>query len=141
MVIYGTADGDAGETDGGAQRTTAADLCMVFVGTDMRGMSTMDLPAVAGALNEITRSTRCRGPPPGDRQHVGSSPRCARRSRTRCSSMARRATGSSSTRRGSSTTALAGAIFGTAVMAYEPTVTRAYSASRRELLAPARSVE
>ena len=29
---------------------------MVFVGTDMRGMSTQDLPAVARALNEITQA-------------------------------------------------------------------------------------
>ncbi len=57
MVIYGHGLlGDSGEAGGGVQRTTAAELCMVFVGTDMRGMSEMDLPAVARALNEISKS-------------------------------------------------------------------------------------
>ncbi len=57
MVIYGHGLlGSSNEVSGGVQRTTAAELCMVFVGTDMRGMSTMDLPAVASALNEITKS-------------------------------------------------------------------------------------
>lgn len=54
MVLYGHGLlGSAGETAGGVQRTTAAELCMVFVGTDMRGMSTPDLPAVARALNDL----------------------------------------------------------------------------------------
>lgn len=57
MVIYGHGLlGDSDEASNGVQRTTAADLCMVFVATDMRGMSTMDLPAVARALNEITKA-------------------------------------------------------------------------------------
>ncbi|HWU86290.1 MAG TPA: hypothetical protein VN253_03415, partial [Kofleriaceae bacterium] len=55
MVVYGHGLlGDSTQTAGGVQRTTAAELCMVFVGTDMRGMSTMDLPAVARALNELS---------------------------------------------------------------------------------------
>ncbi|MBA3539771.1 MAG: hypothetical protein H0T79_09085, partial [Deltaproteobacteria bacterium] len=57
MVIYGHGLlGDSGEATGGVQRTTAAELCMVFVGTDMRGMSEIDLPAVARALNEISKA-------------------------------------------------------------------------------------
>ena len=55
MVLYGHGLlGSSGETASGVQRTTAAELCMVFVGTDMRGMSTMDLPAVARTLNELS---------------------------------------------------------------------------------------
>jgi hypothetical protein len=55
MVLYGHGLlGSSSETAGGVQRTTAAELCMVFVGTDLRGMSTMDLPAVARALNELS---------------------------------------------------------------------------------------
>jgi len=58
MVIYGHGLlGTSGETSGGVQSTTAGELCVVFVGTDMRGMSTMDLPAVVRALNELTLSS------------------------------------------------------------------------------------
>ena len=54
MVIYGHGlMGDSGETAGGVQSKTAQDDCLVFVGTDMRGMSTGDLPAVVGALNDM----------------------------------------------------------------------------------------
>ncbi len=57
MILYGHGlMGSANETGGGVQRTTAAELCAVFVGTDMRGMSTSDLEAVAGALNNISRA-------------------------------------------------------------------------------------
>ncbi|MCX5741481.1 MAG: hypothetical protein NT062_03165 [Proteobacteria bacterium] len=57
MVIYGHGlMGDAGEATGGVQRTTAAELCMPFVATDMRGMSGVDLAAVASALNQIDRA-------------------------------------------------------------------------------------
>ncbi len=57
MVIYGHGLlGTSDQTAGGVLRTTAAELCMVFVGTDMRGMSTSDLPAVARALNELSFS-------------------------------------------------------------------------------------
>jgi hypothetical protein len=55
MVVYGHGLlGTSRETAGGVQRTTAAELCMVFVGTDLRGMSSPDLPAVARALNELS---------------------------------------------------------------------------------------
>jgi len=57
MVIYGHGLlGSSNEATGGVQRTTASELCMVFVGTDLRGMSSMDVPAVARALNEISKS-------------------------------------------------------------------------------------
>ncbi|HUJ61734.1 MAG TPA: hypothetical protein VLX92_24690 [Kofleriaceae bacterium] len=57
MVMYGHGLlGDSTETAGGVQQTTANELCMVFVGTDMRGMSAMDLPAVASALNDATHA-------------------------------------------------------------------------------------
>src|SRR5262249_47907584 len=47
VVIYGHGlMGDSGEATGGVQQTTAAELCTVFVGTDMRGMSGIDVPAV-----------------------------------------------------------------------------------------------
>ena len=54
MVIYG--HGFDGRLErrgaGGVQQTTAEELCRVFVGTDMRGMSGVDVPAVASALND-----------------------------------------------------------------------------------------
>jgi hypothetical protein len=54
MVMYGHGlMGDSGETAGGVQSQTAQEDCLVFVGTDMRGMSTGDLPAVVGALNNM----------------------------------------------------------------------------------------
>ena len=57
MVIYGHGLlGSSNEATGGVQRTTASELCMVFVGTDLRGMSSQDLPAVARALNEMSRA-------------------------------------------------------------------------------------
>lgn len=57
MVIYGHGLlGSSSETAGSVQQTTAAELCAVFVGTDLRGMSLIDLPAVARSLNDITRA-------------------------------------------------------------------------------------
>jgi hypothetical protein len=57
MVLYGHGLlGSSGETAGGVQQTTAAELCAVLVGTDMRGMSALDLGAVARALTDITRA-------------------------------------------------------------------------------------
>lgn len=57
MVIYGHGLlGSSNEATGGVQRTTASELCMVFVGTDLRGMSSMDVPAVARALNEMSKA-------------------------------------------------------------------------------------
>lgn len=57
MVIYGHGLlGSSSETAGSVQQTTAAELCAVFVGTDLRGMSLIDLAAVARSLNDITRA-------------------------------------------------------------------------------------
>jgi hypothetical protein len=57
MVIYGHGLlGSSGEATGGVQQTTASELCLVFVGTDMRGMSEFDVPAVARALNDATHT-------------------------------------------------------------------------------------
>ena len=57
MVMYGHGlMGDSEETTGGVQQATANELCMVFAGTDMRGMSTPDLTAVAHALNDMSRA-------------------------------------------------------------------------------------
>jgi hypothetical protein len=57
MVIYGHGLlGSSGETAGGVQQATAAELCAVLVGTDLRGMSEIDLSAVARALSELTRA-------------------------------------------------------------------------------------
>jgi hypothetical protein len=57
MVIYGHGlMGSSGQTASGTQQTAAAELCMVFVGTDMRGMSNVDTAAVARALNDVTHA-------------------------------------------------------------------------------------
>lgn len=57
MVLYGHGlMGTSGETAGGVQQTTAAELCAVFVGTDMRGMSTPDITAIARALSDISHA-------------------------------------------------------------------------------------
>jgi hypothetical protein len=57
MVVYGHGlFGSAAEVAGNVQRPIAAGLCAVFVGTDMRGMSVIDLAAVARALTDVTRA-------------------------------------------------------------------------------------
>ena len=57
MVVYGHGLlGASNETAGGVQQTTAAELCMVLVGTDMRGMSGNDIPAVARTLNDANHA-------------------------------------------------------------------------------------
>ena len=57
MIIYGHGLlGDSGQVASGAVRATAAELCMVVVGTDMRGMSTMDVGAVARALENLSHA-------------------------------------------------------------------------------------
>jgi hypothetical protein len=128
MVIYGHGlMGDSGETSGGVQRTTASELCMVFVGTDMRGMSTMDLPAIAGALNEISR---------GDEvfevlhQGIVNHVALVTAMRTTFADTLFVDAAMSNKKLVDATRVYyyglsQGAIFGTAVMAYEPTVTRA----------------
>ncbi len=57
MIIYGHGLlGSSDEAGGGVQQTTANELCNVIVGTDMRGMSAIDVPAVARALNDATHA-------------------------------------------------------------------------------------
>ncbi len=53
MIIYGHGlMGSSNEATGGVQQATANELCMVIIGTNMRGMSEDDVPAVARALND-----------------------------------------------------------------------------------------
>lgn len=128
MVIYGHGLlGDSGETAGGVQSDTAAELCLVFVGTDMRGMSGQDLPAVARALNEISKADEVMEVlEQGIVNHVT----LVRAMRTTFATQlfVDAANGNRSLVDPAQVFYYGlsqGAIFGTAVMAYEPTVTRA----------------
>ncbi len=128
MVIYGHGLlGDSGETSGGVQRATAAELCMVFVGTDMRGMSGIDLPAVARALNEISKADEVMEVlEQGIVNHVA----LVRAMRTTFATQLFVDAAQANKRLVDPTKVYyyglsQGAIFGTTVMAYEPTVTRA----------------
>jgi hypothetical protein len=57
MFVYGHGLlGDSSQVTSGAVEATAAQLCMVVVGTDMRGMSAADIGAVANALTNLTDS-------------------------------------------------------------------------------------
>jgi predicted esterase len=57
MIIYGHGLlGDSTEVDCCGVPPVAVDLCMVIVGTDMRGMSENDTGAVAAALNDATKA-------------------------------------------------------------------------------------
>ena len=124
MVLYGHGLlGASTETAGGVQRTTAAELCMVFVGTDMRGMSTMDLPAVARALNELSFADEMfEVQTQGIVNHVA----LAKAMRTSFAETlfvegARKLVDPARVHYYGLSQ---GGIFGTAVMAYEPTITR-----------------
>ncbi len=128
MVIYGHGLlGDSDEASNGVQRTTAAELCMVFVGTDMRGMSTMDLPAVARALNEISKADEVMEVlEQGIVNHVA----LVRAMRTTFATQLFVDPAQGGKQLVDPTKVYyyglsQGAIFGTTVMAYEPTVTRA----------------
>ncbi len=128
MVLYGHGLlGDAGEVAGGVQRTTAAELCMVFVGTDLRGMSTPDLPNVMRALDELSKSDEVMEVL---EQGLVNQVTLARAMRTTFAD-----TLFVDPARGNKQLVdpakvyyyglSQGGIFGTAVMAYEPTITRA----------------
>jgi hypothetical protein len=57
MILYGHGLlGDSTEVDCCGVPPVAVDLCMVIAGTDMRGMSEADLPAVAEALNDASKA-------------------------------------------------------------------------------------
>ena len=57
MILYGHGLlGDSTEVDCCGVPPVAAELCMVIAGTDMRGMSEADLPAVAYALNDASKA-------------------------------------------------------------------------------------
>jgi hypothetical protein len=57
IVVYGHGlMGSPNEVTHGASRFAADSLCMVFVGTPWRGMSTRDLPNVARSLNDANLS-------------------------------------------------------------------------------------
>ena len=54
LVIYGHGLlGDSGQVASGGMRAAAAGVCMVAIGTDLRGMSDVDVPNVALALNDV----------------------------------------------------------------------------------------
>jgi hypothetical protein len=128
MVMYGHGLlGTANETAGGVQRTTAADLCMVFVGTDMRGMSTPDAPVVLNALGNLSSADEVmEALEQGMVNHIT----LARAMRT---SFADRLFVDPANNNRSLVDPTRvyyyglsqGGIFGTTVMAYEPTITRA----------------
>ncbi|MDX2086407.1 MAG: hypothetical protein SFX73_01100 [Kofleriaceae bacterium] len=125
MVMYGHGLlGESAEVQYGVQRQTAAELCMVFVGTDLRGMSSQDLPAVARTLNEISKGGEVfEVLEQGIVNHVA----LAQAMRTTFAE----ALFVDGTKPLVDPTRVyyyglsQGAIFGTAVMAYEPTITRA----------------
>ena len=128
VVMYGHGLlGDSGETAGGVQRTTASELCLVFVGTDMRGMSTMDLPAVARTLNELSKADEVMEViEQGIVNHVALGRAIKTTFATQLFVDAARANRSLVDPTKVYYYGLSqGAIFGTAVMAYEPTITRA----------------
>jgi hypothetical protein len=128
MVIYGHGLlGGSDEAAGGVQQTTANELCLVFVGTDMRGMSTGDVPAVARALNDATHMDEVvEVLEQGLVNHVT----LVRAMRTTFATQlfVDAANGNRSLVDPTKVYYYGlsqGAIFGTSVMAYEPTVTRA----------------
>ncbi|HKE19056.1 MAG TPA: hypothetical protein VKB80_29480 [Kofleriaceae bacterium] len=56
MMVYGHGLlGDSDQVMSGGTRTAAAALCMVAIGTDLRGMSTRDAPNVLAALSDANR--------------------------------------------------------------------------------------
>lgn len=56
MLVYGHGLlGDSDQVMSGGTRTAAAGLCMVAIGTDLRGMATMDVPNVVRTLADVSR--------------------------------------------------------------------------------------
>jgi hypothetical protein len=128
MVLYGHGLlGTSNETAGGTQRTTAAELCLVFVGTDMRGMSTPDAPVVLHALGDLSSADEVmEALEQGMVNHIT----LARALRTTFAArlFVDPEQGNRSLVDPAKVTYYGlsqGGIFGTTVMAYEPTITRA----------------
>ncbi|HEY4181401.1 MAG TPA: hypothetical protein VGM90_31360 [Kofleriaceae bacterium] len=56
IIVYGHGlVGDSDQVNSGGARAAAAETCNVMVGTDMRGMSTSDVPNLLLALNDANR--------------------------------------------------------------------------------------
>lgn len=54
IMVYGHGLlGDSTQVASGGTRTAAAELCFVAIGTDMRGMSDVDVPNVVSTLNDV----------------------------------------------------------------------------------------
>jgi hypothetical protein len=129
MIIYGHGlMGSSDETAGGVQQTTAAELCAVLVGTDMRGMSEMDIGAIARALTNWTYADEVfEALEQGLSNHVA----LVRAARTTFAQSLFVDSSVSPAKPLVDPTKVTyyglsqGAIFGTTVMAYEPTMTRA----------------
>ncbi len=126
MVLYGHGlMGTATEVSYGVQSQTAAEACLVMVATDMRGMSTSDLSAVARALNNATHADEVMEVL---EQGIVNNITLVRAMRTTFAT----SLFVDGTNRGLVDPAKVyyyglsqGAIFGTAIMAYEPTIQRA----------------
>nr|HEX4317007.1 hypothetical protein [Kofleriaceae bacterium] len=129
MVIYGHGlMGDSNETADSIQTETAASICMVFVGTDLRGMSTPDVPAVLRALNDLSVSDEVfEKLEQGIANHIT----LVRAMRTTFATQLFTDSGTATGKSLVDPTQVyyyglsQGAIFGGAIMAWEPTVTRA----------------
>jgi hypothetical protein len=58
LMIYGHGLlGDSTQVASSGTRHASAELCMVVVGTDMRGMATVDVPGVASALSDANNGS------------------------------------------------------------------------------------
>jgi hypothetical protein len=126
MVISGHGlMGTSQETAYGIEQTTAEELCRVFVGTDMRGMSTEDLPAVASALNDANDAAEVM-----EKLEQGLANHIALVQAMRTTFATKLFVDGTGKSLVDPTDVVyfglsQGAILGTAVMAYEPTMTRA----------------
>jgi len=128
MVLYGHGlMGTAEEVSYGVQRQTAAEDCLVMVATDMRGMSTPDFSAVATALNDATHAD---GVMEVLEQGIVNNVTLVRAMRTTFASSLFVDTAMANHSLVDPTKVYyyglsQGAIFGTSIMAYEPTMQRA----------------
>jgi hypothetical protein len=57
LMVYGHGLlGDSAQVASGGTRTAAAELCVVAIGTDLRGMASMDVPNVVSTLNDVNKA-------------------------------------------------------------------------------------